>query len=804
VVFVDDNLNGAIDGTDGNNVQDIGEAGIEGVEVLITVGGRTTTVITDAAGRYSLPVFTGFPATVDINDATLPGGFTHSDPSDDPMGGEILPNVLPADSGTSIFDIALQDPVDTDDLDGYRPISVESAIFDGVVFNDANNDGIYNFGADGIAGTLDAGEEVGIPNVEVALTDGFGGIQTLTTDAKGLYSAVVPIPAGAATGGILVEVDQSTIPVDFTYSVGPQSDPTLVTIPVNDPSEPADLLPGLDDTDGYFPPTTRPPEVAKLFTPSTIPSGGISNLSITLTNPTGLPAILTADMVDTLPAGVTVAATPNLTTSCGPVVALAGTSTVTLNMTTGIIPIIGCTITVDVTSSTIGMVTNTIAVDDLQTNRGNNATPASAPLTVTNQPRVTIDKALTAVNGGVVTNPVLLGNVLTYTVTATNTGGSQASPVVIEDILLNVDLVELSCMVIDNGSLGDTGIPIDNSNNGFVGSAPNSVFLSSLGAGDSVACNYQYTVATVDTLSCTIDNTAQVSGGNFATDTDMEMVAVEPAKPEAMDDSMMFTDQTVWQVNILTNDSTRNAVSPVSPINPNVMVDIDIVTAGVQNTFVDALGTVPGVWTYTPATGILDFNPDTDPVPGTPSTLLPDDLTYRLIETIPGPTACASPQEDTAIVDFTITTTPVTMTYFQAEGGLNGQVDFTWKTELEIGTVGFNIYVRNADEWVLVNDQLIQSDGIDTFDGADYSYTAHNISGEWFAVAEVSATEELAVHGPYYLNREYGETSQEIIGMDWERVRGAFESRGTDEDVGSSVEDRLRQLLEADERAERQ
>ena len=46
------------------------------------------------------------------------------------------------------------------------------------------------------------------------------------------------------------------------------------------------------------------------------------------------------------------------------------------------IPSGGCTIDVDVTSSTAGTHTNTIGVDDLQTDFGNNATPATDDLTV--------------------------------------------------------------------------------------------------------------------------------------------------------------------------------------------------------------------------------------------------------------------------------------------------------------------------------------------------------------------------------------------------------------------------------------
>ena len=250
IVFIDDDLDGLAEPTDGNNVQDAGEPGLEGVEVVITAGGRTSTVYSDVNGRYSLDIFVSFPPTVDINEATLPGGLIPSDVADDPetLGANV-------DPGTTAYNLAGIDPAgDIDDLDGYIPQNF--AIFDGVVFEDDDANGAFDFGGDGIAGTLDDGE-IGIPGVEVAITDAFGGLHTVTTDANGLYSTIVP--TGPVSGDVLVEVDQSTIPSGFTYTglntpgvINDQpDDPNIVTIPANDPAEPALGIPGIDDFDGY-------------------------------------------------------------------------------------------------------------------------------------------------------------------------------------------------------------------------------------------------------------------------------------------------------------------------------------------------------------------------------------------------------------------------------------------------------------------------------------------------------------------------------------------------------------------------
>ena len=126
-----------------------------------------------------------------------------------------------------------------------------------------------------------------------------------------------------------------------------------------------------------------PPTVTKAFSPASIPVGGVSRLTITVSNANAAAITLTAVLTDTLPSGVLVAPTPNPTTTCGgAVTAAAGGSTVTL-ATGSTIPAGSCTIAVNVTAAAAGSFVNTIPAGALQTNSGNNAAPATAPLAVT-------------------------------------------------------------------------------------------------------------------------------------------------------------------------------------------------------------------------------------------------------------------------------------------------------------------------------------------------------------------------------------------------------------------------------------
>jgi hypothetical protein len=128
-----------------------------------------------------------------------------------------------------------------------------------------------------------------------------------------------------------------------------------------------------------------PPSIAKSFSPASIIAGGISTLTITITNPNASNATLAAALVDTLPINVVVAAVPNAATTCGGGVptALPGSSSVALPVGTVIAATASCTLTVDVTSSLAGVYTNVIAAGALVTDGGSNLDPATATLSVT-------------------------------------------------------------------------------------------------------------------------------------------------------------------------------------------------------------------------------------------------------------------------------------------------------------------------------------------------------------------------------------------------------------------------------------
>ena len=174
--------------TNGNGVQDAGEPGLEGVEILVTdVNGDTQIVITDVNGNYTVTVPAG-NVIIDIDETTLPVGSTQTEGTDP----------------TTVTVIATETTFEENN--GFNVPS--NGTITGVVYNDVNGNGIQDAG------------ELGIEGVEILVTDVNGDTQIVITDADGDYSVFVP------AGNTIIDIDESTLPVGAIQTEG--TDPTTV------------------------------------------------------------------------------------------------------------------------------------------------------------------------------------------------------------------------------------------------------------------------------------------------------------------------------------------------------------------------------------------------------------------------------------------------------------------------------------------------------------------------------------------------------------------------------------------------
>ena len=192
--------------TNGDGLQQAGEAGISGATVTITPvgGGAPVTVTTDANGNYSAPnlplgdytVSTGTPSNTALTTGNNPQTVTL------PAGG------------------AVSSPI------GFKPVT--SGGINGKVFNDANGNGIPESGEAGLSGAIVALYEVkpdGTPDLTKPLKDASGKPITAITDANGNYSF-----SGIPSGPVAILVTDPSGKVLTTAN-----NPQVVTVPSGAP-----------------------------------------------------------------------------------------------------------------------------------------------------------------------------------------------------------------------------------------------------------------------------------------------------------------------------------------------------------------------------------------------------------------------------------------------------------------------------------------------------------------------------------------------------------------------------------------
>lgn len=178
--------------TNGDGVENIGEPGLAGVDILITdVNGITQTVTTDANGNWTASVPPG-ATLVDIvdSDPEIPAGAIRTAGTDPVTVTAVAGISTPAGGGAGYF----------------LPASVT-----GVLYVDTNGNGTRQNG------------EPGIGSVDVVITTSRGTTVLATTDGNGVWTASVP------PGTTVIAVD--TADVDFPAGVRQTEgdDPTTVT-----------------------------------------------------------------------------------------------------------------------------------------------------------------------------------------------------------------------------------------------------------------------------------------------------------------------------------------------------------------------------------------------------------------------------------------------------------------------------------------------------------------------------------------------------------------------------------------------
>jgi len=130
-----------------------------------------------------------------------------------------------------------------------------------------------------------------------------------------------------------------------------------------------------------------PPSISKIFGAGSIPQGGSTSLSFTITNPSTTVALAGVAFSDTLPAGLVVSTPNGLTGTCGAgtITAVAGSNSISLSG--GTIAASGsCTFSVNVTGVTAGLQSNTTS--NVTSTEGGTGNTASASVKVEAAPSI--------------------------------------------------------------------------------------------------------------------------------------------------------------------------------------------------------------------------------------------------------------------------------------------------------------------------------------------------------------------------------------------------------------------------------
>ncbi len=119
-----------------------------------------------------------------------------------------------------------------------------------------------------------------------------------------------------------------------------------------------------------------------------------------------------------------------------------------------------------------------------------------------------------------------------------------------------------------------------------------------------------------------------------------------------------------------------------------------------------------------------------------------------------------------------ITTTPVTLAYFEARG----DGTFRWMTSTEVGNLGFNLYALTDSGFEQLNRELIASPVVDSLEPQTYEFES-TFRGTAFLLEDVDIHGAVRHHGPFYLDEAKGSRVDRAKPVAWGEIRSETASR---------------------------
>jgi len=110
-------------------------------------------------------------------------------------------------------------------------------------------------------------------------------------------------------------------------------------------------------------------------------------------------------------------------------------------------------------------------------------------------------------------------------------------------------------------------------------------------------------------------------------------------------------------------------------------------------------------------------------------------------------------------------------------------------TQTEVANLGFNLYALVNDEWQLLNESLILSQG-DSVAVQSYSAT-YSVESSMFAISDIDLTGKETMHGPFRLSEPYGQVSDRQV-IDWQAEKAEREAKQARRDAARMLQQEQR------------
>ena len=333
-----------------------------------------------------------------------------------------------------------------------------------------------------------------------------------------------------------------------------------------------------------------PPNITKAFGDLRIPIGGITSLTLTISNPNAL-FLDALNVSDTLPAGLVVATPNGLSNTCGgTLTAVPGSGSIVLGSLPGTLVSNGsCTITVNVQGVTSGIKNNvTSNVTAFQAASGQQLTgaPATATLIVANPP--TISKAFASAVFPINTNTNLTFTLVNpNTIPLTSVAFTDTLPAGL--IVSGTGVISNSCGGILTAAALSSSISLAN---GIIPAGSCTIVVSITGTSAGIKTNVTSVISSFE-------------GGNGNTTTATTIVALPPTISKALGVAVLPLNGVTTLIFTIGNP---NAVTGLSGINfvDNLPLGLRIATPnGLVTTCTGAITAVAGSGSISLTAGTL-------------------------------------------------------------------------------------------------------------------------------------------------------------------------------------------------------